>query len=86
MKTIMNIFLAEGVLISLLGGIVGLMAGLAVCYIHLKFGLVRLSGTIVEYYPVKIRPGDVVLIILTIVVIGIFTSYLPSRIVVKKAY
>jgi lipoprotein-releasing system permease protein len=86
LKTIMNIFLTEGVLISMLGGMSGLVAGLAVCYIHIQFGLVRLQGTIVEYYPVKIQIGDILLIAATILVVGLITSYLPSRIVVKKAY
>lgn len=78
-----RIFLVQGSFISLLGGLVGLLMGLLICLVQMKFHIVGLgdgsSGYLINYYPVKIEALDCVIILFTILIISIITSYIPIR-------
>jgi lipoprotein-releasing system permease protein len=83
---IKQIFFIEGILISMTGAFAGLILGLSVCFLQLKFGLVKLQGGgsfILDAYPVKLIATDFLYVFLTIALIGIFAAWLPvKRIVV----
>lgn len=83
-KAIQKIFLFEGLMITFLGGISGLILGALLCAGQQLFGFVRLQGTIVEYYPVKLLPFDFITVILTVLLIGFFASWLPVKYVTAK--
>ena len=78
-----RIFLVQGSFISLLGGVAGLLIGLLVCFLQMKFHLVGLgdgsSGYLINYYPVQIEWLDFVFVLLTILIISVITSYIPVR-------
>lgn len=69
-----NIFLSEGTLISVVGGIIGLILGIIAVLLQQYVGIIRLGdGTgnyIVDYYPVALRLVDVLVVLATITVIG----------------
>ncbi len=81
-----NIFLAEGGIVALSGAMVGMFLGIAISYIQQEFGIVSMGmqTTIMDAYPVKIEPGDVLSTALCIIVITILASIAPSRLAIKK--
>ncbi len=80
-KTIQNIFLSEGILLAGIGGFLGILLALLVCFAQIKFHLVKLQGGtfIIDYYPVKLLPLDFILTILTITVIAFLAAWIPSK-------
>jgi lipoprotein-releasing system permease protein len=79
---IKQIFFFEGLLISLSGAVAGLLLGLLVCYIQLKFGLVKLQGGgsfIINAYPVKMMLTDFIYVFITISIIGAAAAWLPVK-------
>jgi lipoprotein-releasing system permease protein len=88
--TIKQIFFFEGLLISLTGAFSGLILGLLVCVLQLKFGLIKLQGGgsfIISAYPVKIIATDFLYVFLTIVLIGTAAAWLPVKrigVILKK--
>jgi lipoprotein-releasing system permease protein len=83
-KTIKNIFFVEGLLISLTGGIIGLILGVILVVAQSQFGFIPVEGLLVDYYPVELQLMDVVSIFSIIVVIGSFAAMLPSRVVLGR--
>lgn len=69
-----SIFLNEGTLISIVGGIIGLILGIIAVLLQQYVGIIRLGdGTgnyIVDYYPVALKLVDVIVVLATITVIG----------------
>lgn len=82
--TIKKIFLFEGMLITLLGGLGGLLLGALLCVGQQLFGFVRLQGVIVEFYPVKLITYDFLAVIVTVLLIGFIASWLPVKYVTGK--
>ena len=78
--TIRKIFLLEGVLWSMVGGLTGLIVGIIVCIAQQRFGFVKLSGasSLLDIYPVEIQLFDILLIIATILAVGVLASWYPS--------
>lgn len=78
-----RIFLVQGTAISLFGGLVGLLLGMLICFLQMKFHIVGLgdgsSGYLINYYPVNMEFADFVLVLLTILIISIITSSIPIR-------
>ncbi len=86
-KMIKRIFMAEGVMISLVGALSGLLLGFIVCYIQITFGLIRLGDAnafIVPYYPVKMELLDFIAVFFTVVLIGFLSSWYPVRQISRK--
>ena len=81
---IRRIFLVEGMLISLIGGLCGMALGYLLCFIQDVFGVLKLEGIVVDQYPVLMKWQDFGMILSTVVVIGILASWFPVQIVVKK--
>lgn len=77
-------FSNQGFLINGIGMLIGLAAGLGLCLIQQKFGLLELQGSIVPAYPIEIRPGDVAGIVLTVLTIGTLFSTGMVRYLIKR--
>lgn len=76
-----KIFMSEGFLITGLGSFIGLLIGLLVCWIQIRFHLVKFGNDfIVPYYPVELQPGDFVWLFLLIMLIGFFAALYPVRV------
>jgi len=77
--TIRKIFLLEGMLWSLVGGVSGILLACGICVAQQKSGFVKLGGAfLVDAYPVKIEFADLLLVFATILMVGLLTSWYPS--------
>lgn len=78
-RSISNVFLAEGVLWSLIGGGAGLILGVLICLGQQQFGWLKLGGSfIIEAYPVRLYITDMLVVVATILVIGLLASWFPA--------
>lgn len=76
---IRKIFLLEGVLWALIGGVAGLVIGIVVCVLQQQFGLVSMGASFtVESYPVAMSIYDFILVLATISVVGILAAWYPA--------
>ena len=78
---IQRIFLNEGMLLALLGGGVGILLAVIICWLQVKFKLVPLQGDsfLIDHYPVKLVATDFLLVLSTILVVALLASWFPSR-------
>lgn len=82
--TVRNIFMAEGILWSLVGGVTGLVLGILICLGQQQFQWIKMRGSwIIEAYPVRLQPMDALLIIVTVVLVGLLASWYPALRAVK---
>ncbi len=77
-NTIRNIFLSEGMLITWVGIIVGLIIGVGFVWVQDVYGIVPLEGSFVEYFPVRLNPLDLVGVVFVISLLGLLASIYPS--------
>jgi len=81
-KLIRNIFLFEGWSVSILGAMIGTVVGIAICQAQIAFGFVKLQGGgsfIIDAYPMKIIPVDILLIFCSVVLIGFVAAWFPVK-------
>ena len=78
---IQKIFLSEGLLLALMGGIGGILLAAIICILQIKYKLIPLEGGsfLIDYYPVKLVPMDFVLVLSTIAIVALLASWLPAR-------
>ena len=75
-----QIFVREGWLISLLGIAIGVLAGLAICWVQIRFGLVKMPGNfVVDAYPVVVQAADILIIVAGVALIGWLISFLTRK-------
>jgi len=76
---IKNIFLAEGILISTIGLIIGCVISLIFYLLQKNFGLVGIpDGFIVDAYPIELRLNDFILAAVIVLSIGLLASFPPA--------
>ena len=80
-QLIRKIFLTEGVLLGLMGGLTGIGLAVLICTLQLKYKLIPLQGGsfLLDYYPVKMVPADFLLVFTTILVVAVLASWIPAR-------
>jgi len=77
---IQKIFLSEGLLIAIIGGGVGMLLAVLIAWAQIYFHLIPLQGSfIIDYFPVKLRWVDFLLVGATVFVIALIASWLPAR-------
>ena len=78
---IQKIFLAEGILLSTIGTLGGMVIAVVLYYLQVTYKLVPLQGEtfLIDYYPVKLAVTDFLLVGVTVLTIGIIASWIPSR-------
>ncbi len=74
-----GVFFNEGLLIVVVGVATGLLFGLGICLLQQHFGLVALSDSVVESYPVKVMWTDLVLVTVAVLGIGLLATWVPLR-------
>ena len=83
-KTIQGIFMREGLFISGIGAFFGLLLGLLVCWLQIKFHLVTFgSEFIIPYYPIEIQVSDLIKIVVLIMGIAFLAALYPVRVFTK---
>ena len=86
-RLIQKIFLNEGLLISVAGGIIGLLLGIILVLLQQQFGFVKFGtggNYVVDAYPVLLKLKDVLLIFATILVVGCTSAFLTVRHALRK--
>ena len=87
---IKKIFINEGLLISVVGGILGLLLGIAAVLIQQYFGIIRLGNGdgnyIIDAYPVALQFADIVLVFITITIIGSVAAFFTANKSIKKIH
>ncbi|MDR1678210.1 MAG: FtsX-like permease family protein [Prevotellaceae bacterium] len=81
-QLIRQIFLFEGWLISLLGAIIGIAVGSALCLLQQHFGFIQLPGSenfAIKAYPVLLEWSDVLAVLVTVCVMGFVAAWYPVR-------
>jgi lipoprotein-releasing system permease protein len=81
-KDLRKIFLLQGTLLSLFGGIIGLTIGIAIVLLQQHYELVMITPTLA--YPVVFSFENVMIVLATIVSLGFIASLIASSRVSKK--
>jgi lipoprotein-releasing system permease protein len=78
---IKRIFLTEGLLVSLIGAVGGVLLGAMICFLQQKFGFVKLGSAnstfVVSSYPVHMQITDFIFVFLTVIGIGGIATFYP---------
>ena len=78
-KGIQMIFLMLGLLISFIGMMSGYLLGIFLYWLQKEHGLVSIpDGFLVDAYPIELKMSDFIVVTLTVMVIGLLASLLPS--------
>lgn len=79
--TLRKVFLIEARLIALLGGLVGIALGVLLCLGQQTFGWITLGNGegnfLIDAYPVSVEVVDLGVILLTVVLISLVSTWLP---------
>lgn len=87
MAIIKRTFLIEGLIISSLGALTGLIIGSLICWAQQEFGIVKLQGAeafVIDAYPVKVLFSDIFLVLVVVSSIGYLASWYPIRFITRK--
>ena len=79
---IRKIFFLQGVLMSTLGGLLGIFLGVIIVFIQMKFEFVKITRTLA--YPVKLDLSNIIVVFATITILGIIASKIASSRVREK--
>lgn len=84
-RLIQGIFFFEGMMISAVGCIAGILAGLVFCLLQKKFGFISMGSgmTVVNAYPVAFKLSDFILVLLTVNAIAVIAAGISARLSVK---
>jgi len=85
-RLIQGIFFFEGMMISFLGCITGMVVGLIFCILQERFGFIKFgdSLTIIDAYPIALKAWDFVLVFLTVGSIATIASAISARLSIKR--
>ena len=83
---IRGVFVREGLLISGIGGAIGLVLGVAVTLAQQHYGIVKIpSGNfLVENYPVELQVTDLILIFTVFVAVAVTVSLVATSTMIKR--
>ena len=84
-KLIRKIFLYEGMLISVVGGAIGLLSGLILVLIQQRYGIIPMEGGFaVSSFPVAIKATDFIAVYAMVLVIGFAATVIPVNRISKN--
>lgn len=83
---IRSIFFIEGMMISMIGCILGMAAGLLFCVLQQHFGFIRMAGAsmMIDAYPIGIKALDFAVVFGTVLLVSLIASAVSSRFSVKN--
>lgn len=87
---IRQIFVWEGLLISVLGGVIGMLLGFMVCFLQQQLHLITFGSPeanyVVSYYPVAMVWSDFVIVFFSVVAISLVTSLISTKAIKYEKY
>lgn len=84
---IRNVFFYEGLLLSFSGALAGLGLGSIVCWVQMKYKLIKFSAEstfVLNAFPVKFEWTDFAVVFVTVIVLGFIASYYPAKIAYRQ--
>ena len=87
-KSILKIFLSEGLLLGSIGTVAGIIMATILCLLQLKFKIIKLQGGsfLLDYFPVKMIAGDFILVAVTATAIAFLAAWFPARKASKQQF
>ena len=82
LKALRHIYFIQGILVTGMGGILGVLLGSLLIWSQLMFGWLRITPSLA--YPVEYRLFNVLVVLATIIVLGIIASKIASSRVTRK--
>lgn len=79
--TIRKLFLAEGLLLGLIGTAIGFILALAISWLQVNFKLIKLEGGsfLIDYFPVSLQGWDFLLVGCTAIGISLLAAWVPAQ-------
>ena len=82
---IKSIFMKEGLLITFVGAISGLIIGLGVCMIQQQFHLITFDDqSVISYYPIQVEYKDIISILGVVMLMGFLAAIYPVKVFTKN--
>lgn len=83
---IRGIFFIEGMMISMVGCVAGLIVGYLFCILQQRYGFIKMGdfNLITDSYPITLKWLDFVVVLGTVLTVSILASYISSRLSVKN--
>ncbi len=81
-REIRRIYFVQGVMVTSMGGVIGILIGSLLIGSQLLFGWLKITPSLA--YPVEYQLSNVLIVLATIVVLGLIASKIASRRVTKK--
>jgi lipoprotein-releasing system permease protein len=80
-KSILKIFLCEGLLLGGMGTIAGIFMATVICLLQIRFEIIKLAGGsfLLDYFPVKLIVTDFILVSTTAIAIAFMAAWFPAR-------
>lgn len=84
-QIIKGIFFCEGMMISFVGCIAGMILGLTFCILQQRFGMIKIGGkmSVIDAYPIDMKLSDFGLVFLTVGVISVIASGISAQLSIK---
>jgi len=87
MQAVKKIFMYEGMLITFIGALGGLILGTLLCLAQIKFKLIGFGpGFKVDAYPVSLQATDYLYVFIVVIVIGFLSSWYPVRMFTARGF
>lgn len=83
-RQIKQIFFLQGALLTILGGIIGLIAGVVLILLQQQYGMVMITQTLP--YPVRMHYENMGIVLATIIILGFLASYVGATRVSKALH
>jgi lipoprotein-releasing system permease protein len=84
---IQKMFLAEGLLLSIIGAASGIALAVIICLLQIKFHLIKINGGsfLIDYFPIKMIATDFLMVAATALAISFLAAWFPARKAASKA-
>ena len=80
LRQVKQIFMAEGMLIALVGCFAGLVTGSIFCILQKEYGLISMEGaSFIDAYPVVLKGSDFLLVFATVFLIAFLAAWFSTR-------
>jgi lipoprotein-releasing system permease protein len=75
-------------LLGIIGCGAGILMAMLVVFLQIRFKLVKIEGGsfLIDYFPVRLKAEDFVLVTLTALLIVFFAAYFPARKASRQAF
>jgi len=79
--SVMKIFIYQGLLIGIIGTVLGVIAGLVLCWLQIKYQIVRIDPNVYQFavLPMKVKWGNVLAIAFFAIIISFLSTLYPAR-------